>query len=635
MGGRDEDELVALLGHADRRIRLRAQRELVARGDPGAFGALARDPAQPLLTRLHAVWGLGQLGADALRAAGWQDLAWAAGDDAELRAQVAKVAGEAGAGWLAPELIAWLRDDSARVRFFAAQSLGRLGAAAAIEPLFALLRENADADPFLRHAAVFALHRIGDVEAAAARGGDADRSVRLAALLVLRRAADPRVARFLADPDPLLVVEAARAIHEVPIPEAFPALAALAPLPEGDDPQTSHALHRRVIDANVWLGTEQAALTLAAHAAEPRHPKAMRALALEALGGFAAPPPREIVWGRWRPLEAREPSLVHAALDRHGRALVQGDLGERALEIAISYDRVPLEDAELLARVAGASDSAAARAASLRALARRGDASRETTDRALEAALASQEPLLRAEARDVLARLRPADALDALDPARFAGERVERQRALRALGRIADPRADALLLEAFVRLDAGELDPGVELDLLEAARERGSPALLERVAAYEARGAGDPLAARRFALEGGDAERGRLVFQGQGDCQRCHGAGGHGAGVGPELAGVAERRDRAYLLRSLLEPSAEITPGFASVSLVRHDGSVVSGTLLAEEDGALVVESGGETLRVPAAEVKERLGPVSAMPPNGLALSPAELRDLVAYVATL
>jgi mono/diheme cytochrome c family protein len=38
---------------------------------------------------------------------------------------------------------------------------------------------------------------------------------------------------------------------------------------------------------------------------------------------------------------------------------------------------------------------------------------------------------------------------------------------------------------------------------------------------------------------------------------------------------------------------------------------------------------------VPLAEVKERIGPVSAMPPNGLALSPADLRDLIAYVTTL
>ena len=521
-----------------------------------------------------------------------------------------------------PDLIGWLRDESPRVRFFAAQSLGKLKAQGAVEPLFALLRENADQDVFLRHAAVLALSRIGDVEAVAAKAGDPDRAVRMAVLLVLRRAADPRVAGFLADADPLLVVEAARAIHDVPIHAAYPALAALSPLPKDEDPETSFALHRRVIDANLWLGTEAGALALAAHAADTAHPKAMRALALEALGEFAQPRSREIVWGRWRPLPARDPAVVYAAFDHYGRTLVEGDLDERALEIALAYDRVPLDDDELLARVSNGRESPQARAASLRALAARGSAGRAVLESALAAARDSDEPLLRAEARDVLVRVSPSEALAALDPARFDGERIERQRAFRALGRLANRGADALLVEAFVRLDAGQLDPDVELDLLDAARTRGTPLLLERVAAYEAHGQGDLFASRRYALEGGDAARGELVFQGQGDCQRCHGSAGHAGGVGPELEGVGERRDAAYVLRSMLEPSAEITEGFATISLTKQDGSVLSGTLVSEADGELVLEAGDGELRVPLAEIKERIGPVSAMPPNGLGLSP-------------
>jgi quinoprotein glucose dehydrogenase len=127
MSERDEAALAALLGHADRRIRRRAQQELVRRGAVQPLSALARDRGQPVIPRLHALWGLGQLGADALRTAGWSDLAWASGDEAELRAQVAKLAGEVGADWLAADLIGWLRDASPRVRFFAAQSLGKLG----------------------------------------------------------------------------------------------------------------------------------------------------------------------------------------------------------------------------------------------------------------------------------------------------------------------------------------------------------------------------------------------------------------------------------------------------------------------------------------------------------------------------
>jgi quinoprotein glucose dehydrogenase len=627
-------ELVALLGHADRRIRQRAQAELVRRGDPRVLTAVVRDRSQLLIPRLHAVWGIGQLGTRGLTAGGLNELAWARDDDPELRAQLAKLVGGARAGWLAPELIAWLGDASARVRFFAAQSLGKLRVTDAVEPLVALVRGNADQDVFLRHAAVLALSRIGDLDAVWAHAGDAERAVRMAVLLVLRRAGDPRIARFLEDADPGLVLEAARAIHDVPIADAMPALAALPPdlLPRSEDPQTSYALHRRVIDANRLLGTEAAAQALAAHAAEEGLPEPMRRLALDALAEFVKPGPRDYVWGSWRPQPEREPSVVYAALDRYGRALVDGELGDRALEVALLHGRVPLDDDELLERVTDASHEPAGRAASLRALAARGPS--ESFEAALSEARGSDEPLLRAEARDALAALRPAEALATLGEARFAGELVERQRAFAALGKLRDPGADALLAEALERLDAGTLDAGVQLDLLEAARAR--PALAERVAAYEARAAsGGLFASRAWALEGGDAARGLLVFQGPGDCQRCHGDAGHGAGVGPPLDGIGGRRDRAHFLRSVLEPSADIAEGFATLSVTLRDGSTVTGTLVSEENGELVLDAGGQERRVASAEIAERVGPVSAMPPNGLALPPRELRDLVAYLATL
>jgi len=46
--------------------------------------------------------------------------------------------------------------------------------------------------------------------------------------VALRRLRSPAVATFLKDADKGVVLEAARAIYDVPIPEAMPALAALA-----------------------------------------------------------------------------------------------------------------------------------------------------------------------------------------------------------------------------------------------------------------------------------------------------------------------------------------------------------------------------------------------------------------------
>ena len=81
----------------------------------------------------------------------------------------------------------------------------------------------------------------------------------------------------------------------------------------------------------------------------------------------------------------------------------------------------------------------------------------------------------------------------------------------------------SLLSEALEALLAGDLDPALELDVMDAVRRQGRPEWLARLAEWEAARADDPIRSRSFALEGGDAERGALVFQGHGDCLRCHG----------------------------------------------------------------------------------------------------------------
>src|SRR5437016_2597745 len=80
---------------------------------------------------------------------------------------------------------------------------------------------NNDADPFLRHAGVMALVGIGDKDAITRAAADASTSVRLAALLAMRRLNMPEIAGFLNDIDKQIVLEAARAIYDVPIADAM------------------------------------------------------------------------------------------------------------------------------------------------------------------------------------------------------------------------------------------------------------------------------------------------------------------------------------------------------------------------------------------------------------------------------
>ena len=588
-------KLVALLGFEDRRIRLRAQLELVRRRAVAELDGVARDPDADLLARVHALWGLGQLGPAGVQS--WPDLAWLADQPDEIRGQAVRAVGQASAERLAPALIPFLSDPNLRVRFFAAQSIGQLGHRAGAPALAEMLRENADRDVYLRHAAAVALHRFRDAEHLRVLARDASASVRMAALLALRRARSPEVAQFLSDQDPRLVVEAARAIHDLGIEEAASELAALAGsrLPYADeDPQTSFALHRRVVNANLREGTAEAALRLGAHAADEKNPLAMRALALDALQSFTAPEPRDAVLGTWHPLDERPATVVHAAIDDVVPALIGTELEAQALAMAGAYGRVPLDDDELGLRVADARAAPALRIASLRALGARTTLQNAALRDAVEVSLDSRVPTLRAEARDVLAARDPERALLEVDAVADRSPVVERQRAIETLVRVGTAPAADRIGDELARLREGSLPADVALDVLDAARALDQDALRDGISAWEeGLDPKDPLAGDWILIEGGDRRRGAQVFNGNGDCKRCHSIDGEGGKTGPSLSGLSRRRDPEEILEAVLLPNATIVAGY-------------------EQD------VGG-----------------SAMPPVGRELPQRELRDLMAYLTSL
>src|SRR5262249_6778457 len=141
--------------------------------------------------------------------------------DAEVRAQAARVLGDGKVVAALGPLLERLQDEEPRGRFFAAQALGKLGRKEAVAPLLALARDNDDRDPYLRHAVVVGLATCADVKVLAEVATDPSVAVRRAALLALRRQGSGEVARFLADSDASVVLEAARAINDVPVESGF------------------------------------------------------------------------------------------------------------------------------------------------------------------------------------------------------------------------------------------------------------------------------------------------------------------------------------------------------------------------------------------------------------------------------
>src|SRR4030095_3415630 len=212
---RSVDELVRWLAHPDMRLRQRAQFELVRRKQFALLRETALSPMSDRLARVHALWGLEQ--GRAVRSSDDLPLSDSA---PQIRAQSVRVAGDLRLRDATRPLIKALGDPDPPVCFQAALALGKIGDPTAFDGLTGLLATNADADPFLRHAAVMGLAGVAQPSALASLKSHVNAAVRLGAVVALRRIGSAAVAEFLSDPDTGVRREAVRAIHdERSIPE--------------------------------------------------------------------------------------------------------------------------------------------------------------------------------------------------------------------------------------------------------------------------------------------------------------------------------------------------------------------------------------------------------------------------------
>ena len=120
-------------------------------------------------------------------------------------------------------------------------------------------------------------------------------------------------------------------------------------------------------------------------------------------------------------------------------------------------------------------------------------------------------------------------------------------------------------------------------------------------------------------------------------CVRCHDAGGQGNQVGPELAGIGERVDKEYLLRSLITPNSEIAKGFSVTIVELTNGKSLVGRVEKQTNQSLsLVPPQGKTIEISSGEIKKITETkTSVMPPMGALLTKYQLRDLISYLETL
>lgn len=665
---RPASDLGKLLRHADKRVRQAAQFALV---DVGAANELmeasAGETGEPAdtLKRIHAIWGLGQLAAKGkLPSAAFQHLMLLLDDgDDEVRAQACKVLGESRHEPARDKLIERLNEGHPRVRYFAALALGKVGDASAIEPLLEMLAQNNDQDPMLRHAGIMGLAGIGGYRgwedpstevstannAAPPSVSSNDRPTarealvkslkhpappaRLGLAVALRRLHMPELAQLLDDADPRVVVEAARGIHDEPIPAALTALARLA----GQE-LTNDALARRVLNANFRLGQAEHAQAIATAAMRPGASETIRLEAIDMLATWSRPAPKDRVLNIWRPLPARDGAPALAAYRRALPALVArpdkggSEAARRAAELGIQ-EVGPM----LHSLLADTTLGGPARADALRALATLKDGQLlDVTQRSTK----DGEPAVRVAALDILVGLRPADAIPLLAQATRSEQMLDRQGAFATLARLKDPQVDEIVAASLDRLLAGDLPLDSRLDLLSAAGGRQADAVKTRLRKFfESRPTNDPLATYAEALAGGDTTRGGQIFfeRAQVSCVRCHKVAGRGGDVGPDLTKIGAEKNAAYLLEAIVLPNKTIAKNFESVLVVDDEGRLHTGILKSEDNDKLqLMTNEGRLVTIPKASIEERRAAKSPMPEDLTKhLTPFDVRDLVAYLASL
>lgn len=637
---RSSAELAKLLGHPDQRIRLNAQWALATKPDAAQqFGAVAKSGTDQF-ARLHAIWGLGHIA----RLAGYKSapaeaqilapaVALLADKDAEVRAQAAKVLGEGKVSSAQSALVSALKDSSPRVKFFATMALGKIGGQSIAAPVVDALRENADKDQFIRHAGVVALVSSGNAGAISSASKDASAPVRLAALLALRRQNSPAVAGFLADQDPAIVKEAARAICDGGIEAALPALAKLIEKPASDD-----KLMLRVINAAFRSGN---AAALANYAADEAQPEKLRVEALNLLGTFAKPFARDRVAGVYRPIKDRDSQPAIAALNTASVKLLAAK-SEKVRIAAIDtaeYLKATTLAPAFHALMAQKDAPAKVRGSALHALAAFDD---PKLGDAIKLAVIDKDPALRVEATTMLGKRDPNEAAKQLIGAYATAAVSEKKQIIASLGDLKGATADQAIVGLIDELIAGKTPPEAQLEIIEAAEKRKAPDVKAKLAIWTNEIAGKgPLARFSFALAGGDRVNGEKLFKEHAvaQCLRCHKLNGAGGDAGPDLTKVASQKDRQYLLESIVNPNAQTASGFQSVMFTMNNGDIKAGIVKAESGDTLTIQMpapGVAPETIKKADIKTRENAPSGMPPGlGELLSKRDLRDIVEFLAGL
>src|SRR5690606_18126356 len=319
---------------------------------------------------------------------------------------------------------------------------------------------------------------------------------------------------------------------------------------------------------------------------EPTRQRAIRTEAMDAKSTWARPSVVDRVDGRYRGAVQRDVELPKKLA---GNFFID-QLSDREVEVRLSAAKAIgklniTEAASPLGTVQSRDPHAPVRIECLKALVALNVPQQE---QAIKSALADRDKSVRVAGLDLLERMsipKPVmiDLLNDVIPKRTT---EEKQAAIVTLGKLTLEHGQQTFDTLLDRLEKGQLNKELLLELGEAIDSTGSDALKNRFATIRRDLSPDELlASYATSLQGGDVSRGRRVFfqHQQAQCMKCHAYDDRGGNAGPRLNGVANRLSREQLLEALIDPGRRIAPGFGMVVLELTDGRTVSGIYQGED----------------------------------------------------
>jgi putative membrane-bound dehydrogenase-like protein len=130
----------------------------------------------------------------------------------------------------------------------------------------------------------------------------------------------------------------------------------------------------------------------------------------------------------------------------------------------------------------------------------------------------------------------------------------------------------------------------------------------------------------------GDSTRGHRLFKEK--CAACHRLRGEGETIGPDLT-FANRKDRDFLLVSLVDPSGAVRKEYQAALIATKDGRLYNGLIVGQTPETITLcDTKGQRMRVPRPDVAEMKESDVSLMPDSLykEFQPQQLRDLFSFL---